>query len=34
MKKAMLLWLVLFVLCGCAGVGITPISKQDAIEYT
>ena len=32
MKKAMLLWLVLFGLCGCAGVGITPISKQDAID--
>ncbi|MFA5321921.1 MAG: hypothetical protein WC373_04550 [Smithella sp.] len=32
MKKAMFLWLLLFVFCGCAGVSITPISKQDAID--
>ncbi|MCE5211983.1 MAG: hypothetical protein LLG40_10550 [Deltaproteobacteria bacterium] len=32
MKKAMFLWLLVFVFCGCAGVSITPISKQDALD--
>jgi hypothetical protein len=32
MKKTRLSWLVLLIFCGCAGVSITPISKQDAID--